>query len=530
MPTEKDLSNLIINKVESKEVYNYMVANNLVNEDEIYLVQGDDEAQIIVDSALNTTSENPVQNKVVATAINNLNTLVGDTPVNTAVENALTEAKNSGELQADYAENDERQVAYIKNRPFYARTQIEHLRTNFSIKLSDSMKEDDGIYYNNQLVQVKISNSTYAIEKLSYEGKATTVRVRDSSTSSDYTISIIGNANLLTNEIIRKVSGIGQATITSPLIDTGENFAVGFFDYLNVTFLLSTEFGLEISNTDIVEKHYELKQLDEKYIPDTIQRVADMPTDYVTYTTQTLTEDQKKQARTNIGAISSDEVTGVVKYTAQSLTDTQKAQARTNIGAGTSSFDGAYSSLTGAPRLAAVATSGDYNDLSNVPVQFSYNPDNACINETGSRTEQDGKALFDFLVAGERYAYRLNGTHIGFATAKELTPQSGDTYRYIGNFSLGYSFGENTGENWLISARKSAYGIYSNDSRLDSLANRPYEVIKQDSVQFTQLLEAYIPSTIQRVGDPVILTDTNGAKWRLTVGTDGALTTEAVME
>ena len=73
MPTEKGLSNLIINKVESKEVYNYMVANNLVNEDEMYLVQGDDEIQIIVDSALNTASENPVQNKVVATAINNLN-------------------------------------------------------------------------------------------------------------------------------------------------------------------------------------------------------------------------------------------------------------------------------------------------------------------------------------------------------------------------------------------------------------------------------------------------------------------------
>lgn len=530
MPTEKGLSNLIINKVESKEVYNYMVANNLVNEDEMYLVQGDDEAQIIVDSALNTTSKNPVQNKVVATAINNLNTLVGDTPVNTAVENALTEAKNSGELQADYAENDERQVAYIKNRPFYARTQIEHLRTNFTLKLSDSRKQSDGTYYDVRSIQVKTGNNTYVIEKLSYEGKATIVRIQDGHDGSEFLISIIGNESLLNDSIIKKVSGRGQAIIKTTLTDTGENFAVGFFETTNITFLLSTEFGLEISNTDIVEKYDELKQLDEKYIPDTIQRVADMPTDYVTYTTQTLTEDQKKQVRTNIGAISSDEVTGVVKYTAQSLTDTQKAQARTNIGAGTSSFDGAYSSLTGAPRLAAVATSGDYNDLSNVPVQFSYNPDNACINESGSMSKQDGKALFDFLVAGERYAYRLNGTHIGFATAKELTPQSGDTYRYIGNFSLGHSFGENTGENWLISAQKSAYGTYSNESRFDSLANRPYEVIKQDSVQFTQLLEAYIPSTIQRVGDPVILSDANGAKWRLIVGTDGALTTEAVTE
>lgn len=37
--------------------------------------------------------------------------------------------------------------------------------------------------------------------------------------------------------------------------------------------------------------------------------------------------------------------------TTQSLTEAQKAQARTNIGAGTSSFNGAYSSLTGAPTI-----------------------------------------------------------------------------------------------------------------------------------------------------------------------------------
>ena len=100
MPTEKGLFNLIINKVESKEVYNYMVANNLVNEDEMYLVQGDDEAQIIVDSALNTMSENPVQNKVVATAINNLNTLVGDTPVSDQINTAVASKADASDLTA----------------------------------------------------------------------------------------------------------------------------------------------------------------------------------------------------------------------------------------------------------------------------------------------------------------------------------------------------------------------------------------------------------------------------------------------
>ena len=39
-----------------------------------------------------------------------------------------------------------------------------------------------------------------------------------------------------------------------------------------------------------------------------------------------------------------------------------------------------------------------------------------------------------------------------------------------------------------------------------------------------------IPATIQRVGDPIILTDAHGVRWRLVVGEDGALTTEVVKQ
>ena len=90
--------------------------------------------------------------------------------------------------------------------------------------------------------------------------------------------------------------------------------------------------------------------------------------------------------------------TDYVKYTAQTLTQAQKSQARSNIGAGTSDFDGTWGSLSGKPNvvqstgnstsdvmsqnavtnelnkkansadLAAVATSGSYNNLSNIPV------------------------------------------------------------------------------------------------------------------------------------------------------------------
>lgn len=44
-------------------------------------------------------------------------------------------------------------------------------------------------------------------------------------------------------------------------------------------------------------------------------------------------------------------VTNAVKTMTQTLTDAQKAQARTNIGAGTSSFSGAYDDLTGKPTI-----------------------------------------------------------------------------------------------------------------------------------------------------------------------------------
>lgn len=94
-------------------------------------------------------------------------------------------------------------------------------------------------------------------------------------------------------------------------------------------------------------------------------------TSAVKYTPQTLTTAQKTQARTNIDAPSTADVSGkqdtlvsgtniktvngesllgsgnivagdpnAVKYTSQTLTDAQKAQARTNIGAGTSDFSG----------------------------------------------------------------------------------------------------------------------------------------------------------------------------------------------
>lgn len=46
MAINKDMSNLVINEVENQQVYDYMVQNNLINDDELYLVQGENEYKI----------------------------------------------------------------------------------------------------------------------------------------------------------------------------------------------------------------------------------------------------------------------------------------------------------------------------------------------------------------------------------------------------------------------------------------------------------------------------------------------------
>ena len=44
MATTKNMQNLVINEVESQEVYEHMVANGLINENELYLVRGSEES------------------------------------------------------------------------------------------------------------------------------------------------------------------------------------------------------------------------------------------------------------------------------------------------------------------------------------------------------------------------------------------------------------------------------------------------------------------------------------------------------
>ena len=71
----------------------------------------------------------------------------------------------------------------------------------------------------------------------------------------------------------------------------------------------------------------------------------------------------------------------------QGLTDDEKGNARSNIGAGSSSFSGDYNDLSNKPALKAVATSGSYNDLTNKPTIPTVNNATLTIQKNGTNVQ-----------------------------------------------------------------------------------------------------------------------------------------------
>ena len=82
-----------------------------------------------------------------------------------------------------------------------------------------------------------------------------------------------------------------------------------------------------------------------------------------------------------------------VKVTAQTWSDGQKAQARTNIGAGTSNFSGNYNDLTNKPNIPDVSGKAD-------KVSGATNGHLAGLNASGNLTES-GKKASDFATAAQ---------------------------------------------------------------------------------------------------------------------------------
>ena len=125
-------------------------------------------------------------------------------------------------------------------------------------------------------------------------------------------------------------------------------------------------------NSNLVRRYFQYDN-GRKYVqevelnPLKFYSVVDFGGFNVSYLLQDLTEDQKAQARENIGAGTGSGTTeNAVLYTAQELTNDQKAQARNNIGAGTSNIS--------------------QNDLNNLETNINNNISNNYVKYTGEQT------------------------------------------------------------------------------------------------------------------------------------------------
>ena len=127
--------------------------------------------------------------------------------------------------------------------------------------------------------------------------------------------------------------------------------------------------------------------------------------------------------------------TNAVKYTTQSLTDAQKVQARTNIGAGTSSFSGSYTDLTNKPTIDTILSDTSTNAVTNKAIKAALDtkydstnqppyPVTSVNGNTGDITLNDVKYVAQTLTDTQKAQVRTNigaGTSSFSGSYKDLT-------------------------------------------------------------------------------------------------------------
>ena len=129
-------------------------------------------------------------------------------------------------------------------------------------------------------------------------------------------------------------------------------------------------------------------------------------------------------------------VTNAVKTTAQTLTNAQKAQARTNIGAGTSSFSGVYDDLIGKPPIPSKTSELDndsgfitnaalapYAKTADVPTKTSQlNNDSGFVDAAGASAAAPVQS-----VNTKTGAVVLTATDVGAVAASDVTQTLGSS-------------------------------------------------------------------------------------------------------
>lgn len=117
-------------------------------------------------------------------------------------------------------------------------------------------------------------------------------------------------------------------------LDTLAAGDIGYGEGSTVQAALSTiEQGISDLRTAHVATAIPMSATDTTKVSEKISTMETGLGNAVKFTAQTLEDEQKAQARTNIGAIGEDDITNVIRYEAQTLTAEQQAQARQNLDA-----------------------------------------------------------------------------------------------------------------------------------------------------------------------------------------------------
>lgn len=456
--------------------------------------------------------------------------------------------------RGNWEQNDPTADDYIKNRPFY------------------TDETDKTIIIPKQQIEVASGREAAA------SGGFTTISLSpiiELVVGQSYDIVWNGKNYICTAYEFDGLGVVGNDSVMSGN-DTGEPFFIAISkDMFGGAYIYAYTTGthtVEVTTVKIVK-------IDKKYLPDDLitdlapvatsgsyNDLSDKPiiyTDVVRYgTAQSLTAAQKKTGKTNIGAVGYDTAQnlttanktiartniGAVGYEAQTLTDAQKTQARTNIGAGTSSFSGSYNDLTDKPDT----IQPDWNENNSDEKSYIVNRPCYIENIIGNILYQGNKfigvddssvlnplfsnltngALVDFILNGKIYTGVIKDTHLR---------SSANTYhvKYIGNPNLWQETAEDTGEDYLFIIYlnvSSSYSSLGSWTYIDGVQiHDTYEItIKySDTTNIHQLDEKFIPNTIQRVGNDIILnssTEGSTKQFKLTIDDSGILAAAEVVQ
>ena len=209
------------------------------------------------------------------------------TPEERTEEEKAQARENIGVLQPDYTQNDATKPDFIKNRPggYYGeqktyKLDITGVKQDGIDELTDiSVLQDDFIHASS--INVEISHSSDTINR------TLTQREIGQGIINMYGVSVYGNAHL----IDARLTDTGEDVALYKEMDSQSNYSIGW--HVWATSVPSGD--VEVC---VVEKTRSAVPFDQEFIP----WYASPTKDAVLYTAQSLTEEQKAQVRTNIGA------------------------------------------------------------------------------------------------------------------------------------------------------------------------------------------------------------------------------------